>query len=320
MNRYNSLNDWLKKKFGQRVYKISLDAHVDCPNRDGVVGRDGCVFCNFESYRPATTNLQNVTARHARHDIKSQLQDGIEYVRKRHRADKFISYFQSGTNTYGELDDLHKKWLDAIDDPGVVALAISTRPDCISKRSLDILSSLSEKIFLWIELGLQSANDHTLLRINRGHDSESFINTNVQLRKAEIPVCAHVILGLPEETTDDFKTTANFLNKQMVWGVKIHNLHILKNTRMENEYNDGKIKIPTLAEYAVWTREFIEQLSPEIIIHRFNSHSPRELTVAPSWSINKMGTLNAIEAELKKADSFQGKNFPTDAPIFDKSS
>jgi len=242
-------------------------------------------------------------------EIERQLSEGIEYIKKRHGTDKVIAYFQSGSNTYFPSKTLRPLLENVINKKNVVGLAISTRPDCIEDEHIEMLRGIAEKTFFWTELGLQSSHDKTLKIIERGHDVECFTKNHWALKEAGIKVCAHIILGLPSETLEDMLKTADFLNDIGIWGVKIHNLHVLKNTKLEEYYNEGKVKIPTLEEYANWVVMFLERLDPKIVIHRLNGHSPRHLTIAPTWSVNKLGTFNEIERQLKDRDTYQGKLF-----------
>lgn len=298
--RYNSLNEALKNRFGCKVFKVSLDSGLGCPNRDGTIGTSGCAFCSEDSY---------LTAVEYRKSIRETLEQGIEYVGRRHGAAKFISYFQSGTNTYGEVNKLRVIFETSIDHPDVVGLAIGTRPDCLTREHIALLKELSKKTMLWVELGLQSANDGTLKLINRGHTAGDFSDAVRLLKSENISAVAHVILGLPGESIDDMLKTAEVLNREDVDGVKIHNLHVLKGTQLEKLYNEGKIKIPDLETYAEWVASFLEHLKPSIIIHRVNGHAPRHLTVAPQWSVNKLAIFNAVERELERRNSYQGKRF-----------
>ena len=306
--RYNSLNAWLKNYFRDRVYKVTLESGCTCPNLDGTVGSHGCIFCNFLSYLPAT-NPNDLKTSLAKIPINQQLENGLKYAKKRHGSTKAIAYFQSGSNTHGDSDTLQSIFEEAISHPQIVGLAISTRPDCIRKEHLEIFKSLASKKLLWIELGLQSSHNLTLERIGRGHSVETFQQTCSKLNDINIPVCAHVILGLPGETKKMMLDTARFLNSSKIWGVKIHNLHVLKNTAIEKQFNAGEIKIPSLETYANWAADFLEVLSPEIIIHRVSSHSPKSITVAPAWSTNKLAIFNEVEKELERRNTHQGKKF-----------
>lgn len=304
--RYNSINNVLKKRFGCKVSKVSLDSGCTCPNKDGTISNEGCIFCGEESYYVATGPKKKDVNAFA---IKETLEKGIEYIKKRHQASKFISYFQSGSNTNKPAEKLSEIFTAAIQHPDVVGLAIATRPDCIFIEHLDLLEELTKKIMLWVELGLQSTNPNTLKLINRGHDLEKFIEAVKNLKNRNIPVVAHIILGLPYEDESDMLKTADFLNKTEIDGVKIHNLHVVKETLLEKWYQEKRFTILDLLTYARLTTSFIEHLNPNIVIHRVNGHAPRRLTVAPSWSINKLAIFSAVEKELKNRNTRQGKKF-----------
>lgn len=304
-NRYNSIIEFLKTRFGERVFKVSLEIGSNCPNRDGAISTKGCSFCHPDALRPSTYKHSDISII----SVQKQLDEGIDYIRQRHGSQKVIGYFQNGSNTYAPAQKLACAFTTAASHPCVKGLAISTRPDCIEEEHLDLLAEIAKQTFVWVELGLQSAHEETLGRIKRGHTVRDFSKACSQLVKHGIPVCAHVILGLPGETSDMMCETARFLNETGVWGVKIHNLHVLKDTKMEEEYREGKVEIPCLDVYAGWVVDFLEELSPKILVHRINSHSPRHLTVAPNWSINKLATMNAVHDELERRDSWQGKKF-----------
>jgi len=293
----------LKERAGRRVYKVALDAGSGYPNRDVVLSANGCFFCNERSYYP--TKREDRLPGTA--PIHQQLEDGIAYVGHRHGADAFIAYFQRGSHTYGPLEKLRAAYEAAIDHPDVVGLAISTRPDCISDALCDAIADIATRTFLWMELGLQSAHERTLANLNHGHTVQDFVDSHTKLKARNIPTCAHIILGLPSETRNQMIETACFLADNEVWGVKIHNLHVLKNTELAQMHARGEVVIPTLEEYASMVTDFLEQLPPETVVHRVNSHSPRDITIAPKWSVNKLGTFNAVQAELVKRDSWQGK-------------
>lgn len=300
MKRYLDLNSWLKEKFGGKVYKVSLTANTTCPNIDGSLAKGGCTFCNDASYSP-------MHAPRREKSISLQLAEGMEYVRKRHHSAKFIAYFQSFTSTYGDMKKILEKFEESLIPDEVVGLALSTRPDCLTKEWVDALKKLAQKKFLWIEIGLQSANNKTLARINRCHTREQFSESLKLFHNSQIPICAHVVLGLPGENKKDALETARFLAAQPIHGIKIHNLHVVKGTQLALEYLEGKYKPITLEEYVDWTVDFLENTPAHFLIHRLNAHAPRELTLAPDWSVNKLGIFNAVEKELKVRDSWQGK-------------
>ncbi|MBI2093025.1 MAG: TIGR01212 family radical SAM protein [Deltaproteobacteria bacterium] len=302
MERYNSIGNYLKQKFGAKVFKVSLNGNFSCPNRDGIKGTGGCIYCNPESNRPFISQGNT---------IKEQLLEGIEYAKKRHQAAKFISYFQHYSNTYADPKELKSLYNDAISDPDVAGLAISTRPDCLTADILDLLSEINQKTFLWLELGLQTANDATLRTLNRHHSVKDFENAAILAVKNGIKICAHIILGLPGETRSDLLNTIELLNNLKIWGVKIHNLHVLKETELAKMYARGEIRILELQEYASMVVDCLELLDPKILIHRFNSHSPKDLTIAPEWSVNKLAILNSVHNELLKRGTWQGRLFST---------
>lgn len=303
--RYNSINAWLFHRFGERIYKVSLESGCSCPNRNGTTKKDGCIFCHPASYHPATSpenGNSNLT-------IREQLEEGIRYIERRHRVRRVIGYFQRGSNTHAGVDRLAPMFEEVVADPRVAGLAVSTRPDCIGEEHIALLARLAEKKLVWAELGLQSAHERTLADIGRGHTVAAFEEACCALHSAGIPVCAHIILGLPGETREMMIETARFLNRLHIWGVKIHNLHVLRGTELERRHRQGEIAIPSLEEYAHWTADVLEALDPAIVVHRVNSHAPRHLTVVPAWSVNKLAIFNAVERELERRDSSQGKYF-----------
>lgn len=300
MDRYRSLNNFLQQKFGAKVYKISLRGGFSCPNRDGTKGLGGCVYCNPDSIQPLVAKGK---------EIHEQVFEGISYMKKRHHAAKFISYFQHFSNTYSSITKLEKIYREAIDHPDVVGLAISTRPDCLDVDTLNLLEQLNKETFLWVEFGLQSSNNKTLELLNRGHTIEDFAQAVSECHVRKINTCAHIIFGLPYETRDNMMTTVDYCSNLKIDGIKIHNLHILKDTKLAEMYAEGKFKVLELAEYASLVVDALERLPQNVLIHRFNSHSPRNLTIAPLWSVNKLATMNAIHTELEKRNSWQGKLF-----------
>lgn len=297
--RYNSISDFLKQKFGCKVFKVSVDGGFTCPNRDGSKGLGGCIYCSQSSLAPIKSfDDKNITG---------QVLSGIEYIKKRHGAEKFIAYFQMNSNTYAKTDVLENLYKQAIGHPLVAGLAVSTRPDCVDENVISLLSELSQKKFLWLELGLQSANDKTLKSINRCHTLKDFTNA-VNLAKAKnIPVCAHVILGLPDETRDDMLHTAIFLAEMDIWGIKLHHLHIHKQTKLEELYKQGKVKLLKLEEYANLVVDFLEIISSKIIIHRLCGDTSRRFLTAPDWSINKFVIIDRIHRIMEQRDTYQGK-------------
>lgn len=307
--RYNSIADLLRRRFGERTFKVSLQSGLGCPHQRGGEHGGGCLFCHPGGLTPATAIGQREDCS-APVPIGEQLREGIAYIRQRHRGtERVIAAFQEGTNTAAPATELVPLFERAIAHPAVVGLSVSTRPDCLADEQIALLARLAQRTFVWVELGLQSAHDVTLARINRGHDVAAFTQACTRLHDAGLPVCAHVILGLPGETPAMMEETARFLNRCGVWGVKLHNLHILRETGFEELYRNGAIALPTLSEYARLAVDVLECLDPRIVVHRINSHSPRWLTVAPAWSVNKLAVVNAVAAELERRDTWQGRRF-----------
>lgn len=296
--RYNSLSDFLKQKFGCRVFKVSLDAGFTCPNRDGTKGTGGCIYCNPLSLKPA--GFSNDLS------VKEQLLNGMEYIKKRHKAERFIAYLQLNSNTYAPVDVLEGIYREALNHPDVVGLAVSTRPDCVDDDIISLLKKLSTEKFIWLELGLQSADDKTLELINRCHTADDFANTADKVMAKDIPVVAHVILGLPEETREDMLNTAMFIAKSKIWGLKLHHLHIHKDTRLLEMYKNGGIKLMELDEYANAVVDFLEVISPDTIIHRLCGDTSGDFLIAPKWSVNKFPVINTIHTIMEKRDTYQG--------------
>ncbi len=297
MKRYNPLSDFLQKKFAKRTFRVSLNPGFTCPNRDGTKGTGGCTYCNVSSLLiPDYTGMS----------IGGQLERGISYLRERRRAERFIAYFQPNTNTYAPVEVLERLFTEAIEHPDVAALAVSTRPDCLGEGVLDLLTRLSSKKYLWIELGLQSSQDHTLRSINRGHTVADFLSAHKDVSDRHIPVCAHVILGLPGETTGDILDTARFLAELGVWGIKLHPLHILRGTKMESLYRNGAVRPLGLEEYADTVVSFLEHTPQETIIHRLCGSTPKRFLIAPEWGWNRFSPPAYIRRLLDARDTHQG--------------
>ncbi len=297
--RYRKFNTFLRETFGRKVYKVGLRGGFDCPNRDGSKGVGGCIFCNQDSSEP----LGYVAGM----SLERQLAEGCEYIRERHGVDAFIAYFSDYSTTYDSVRELEHRYRVALSYTGVVGLALSTRPDCLSTRTLDMLARIARDSFLWVELGVQSADDDSLVRINRCHTVEDSRRAIGELRARGIPVSAHVILGLPGESTEDMLRTADFLEETGVDGVKIHNLHVLENTRLAEMYRNGEYETMELEEYAALAVAFLERLPPTVIVQRLSGEAPRRFTVAPAWSVNKLAVFNAVERALERRDTWQGR-------------
>ncbi len=299
--RFNSFNRILREVFDARVYKIGLRLDFTCPNRDGTVAVGGCIYCNNASHTP-----QNYRPRTS---VTEQLENGAQAIYTRHHADKFIAYFQSYTNTYDSAVKLEKLYREALDFPGVVGLAIATRPDCLPDDTLDLLGSLANQTYLWLEIGLESMYDRTLAWVNRGHDVNDFIDAVTRAKERNLRLCTHLILGFPGESRDEMLATSQLLNRLAIDGVKLHNLHVIRDTVLEKLYRRGEVPLSSRDEYVELVIDFLELLNPEIIVHRLSGETYRAMTVAPDWSIDKLGVHNAIYKALERRDAWQGRLF-----------
>lgn len=299
--RFNSFNRVLRDIFDARVYKIGLRLDFTCPNRDGTVAVGGCIYCNNASHTPQAYRPHT--------SVTTQLENGVVALQKRHRAERFIAYFQSYTNTYDSTAKLEKLYREALDFPGVVGLAIATRPDCLPEDTLDLIHDLSKQTYLWLELGLESMYDRTLAWVNRGHSLYDFVNAVSMAKEREIRLCTHLILGFPGESREEMLATSGLLNRLDIDGVKLHNLHVIKGTVLEKLYNSGQVPLFSRSEYVALVIDFLELLNPRMIVHRLSGETYRAITVAPEWSIDKRGVHNAISKTLKHRDTWQGRFF-----------
>lgn len=296
--KYNQFSRYLKETFGTKVYKVTIDAGFNCPNRDGSKTTGGCIFCDDGG--------SFSQAQDAKSSITGQLEQGVHNLSSRFKAKKFISYLQAYSNTYASVEHLKKVYDEAINHKDVVGLSIGTRPDCVDEQKLDLIQSYTKDKEVWIEYGLQSSNDKTLDFINRGHSVEDFIKAVKMTQNRGIKICAHVIIGLPNETKEDVINTAKLLADLKIDGVKLHLLCILKNTKLEKIYNDGQIQIMEEQEYVESICDFLELMPPETTIHRLAGNGLKEIRVAPTWLGKKFEVLNKIDAELEKRGSYQG--------------
>lgn len=299
MHSYNAFSEELKGVFGCRVQRLSVDAGFTCPNRDGTVGVDGCIFCGGRG-AGSFGILQGAS-------VAQQLEHAKEVMVRKYKAALFIAYFQSFSNTYAPADKLKALYDEALAVPGVVGLIVGTRPDCLPEETLDLLASYAERCYFWLELGLQSPLDRTLARIGRGHDLASFTAAAAGCRKRGIRVCAHVILGLPGETREEMLSGAEFLNHAGVDGVKIHLLHVMRGTSLASQYLDGAVRMLDRDEYVGLVCDFLERLDPGVVIQRLTGDGNRQDLIAPLWSLQKFEVLNCIDGELARRGTRQGK-------------
>lgn len=297
---YNSLNEHLRKTFGQKIYKISLNAGLSCPNRDGTLGYDGCIFCSKGGSGDfACSPLLSIT---------KQIEEGKVQTQKKFfgESKKYIAYFQAYTNTYGDISYLKKIFTEAINHPDIVALSIATRPDCLPPDVLSLLSNLNKIKPVWVELGLQTIHEETALFINRGYSLECFLDAVKKLRNIQLDVIVHVILGLPGETKDDMLETIRLCSSLDIQGIKLQLLHVLKNTRLADYYNSGVFKTLNMTEYINLILEIISILPEQIVIHRLTGDAPKNLLISPLWSANKRHVLNTITKTFNEQNLIQG--------------
>ena len=298
--RYNQFSEFLKNKFGAKVYKITLDAGFSCPNRDGTISKDGCIFCDDSgSFSQAHSNKLS---------IEEQVNTGAEILAKRFKAQKFMSYFQAFSNTYKPVNELEKIYKSALCRDDIVGISIGTRPDCIDDDKLTLISSFTPDYYTWIEYGLQSVHDKTLLKINRGHDYKTFLKAYEKTKEKGINVCLHVILNL-FETYEEMMETAKTISNLEPDGVKIHMLCALAGTKLADMYKNGEIDFMSEDEYVKTVCDFLEYLPPKITIHRLAGNGLRTELVAPRWIGKKLDCLNKIDREFIKRNSCQGSKF-----------
>jgi len=289
----------MKDLYHAPVYKVNVDAGFTCPNRDGTVSTGGCIYCNNDSFRPAAC-VSTVS-------IHDQIQKGIPYLRSRYGAEKFIVYFQPYTNTYAPVEILEQLYRQALDNPGVVGLAIGTRPDCIDKGKIELLEALARDHFVLVEYGLQSIYDKTLEFINRGHDYSCFKNALALTAGRGIKVGAHIILGLPTETREEMLCMADELSHLPIEFLKVHQLQVVRETSLAGLYAAKPFRTFGYEEYLAMLADFLERLAPGIILQRLFAAAPEEILVAPVWNKTRSEFLNDFDAYLEKRDSFQGK-------------
>jgi len=299
--RYRSLSAWLKSTFGERVRKVTLDAGLGCPNRDGSTSRAGCLYCNPRGSGTGALT-QGVS-------IAEQVERGISFLSRRYGSRKFIAYFQSFTNTYAEPDRLSAIYSEALARPEVVGLAIGTRPDCVPDPVLDLLADLARSRLVWVEYGLQSIHSRTLELINRGHGPEVFFDAVNRTRKREILVVVHLILGLPGESLDDMRQTARAVAAAGVSGVKLHPLYIIRATGLEKLYLNNKYRPMTEDEAFEATMAVLELMPRDVIVHRMTSDPHPEELVAPLWMLDRPGVRKRLEQAMKEADFRQGSAY-----------
>ena len=297
MNIGQQYGEWLKDQLGVKAQKIALNAGFTCPNRDGKVGRGGCTYCNNQTFNPsycATTK-----------SVTEQLEEGKSFFSRKYPDMKYLAYFQAYTNTYDTVDRCIALYEEALRVPNVVGIIIATRPDCMPTALLDYLTELNRRTFLIVEYGVETANDQTLLRINRGHTWQQSVDAIQQTAERGIRVGAHLILGLPGEDHDELIRQARLIAQLPITTLKLHQLQIIRGTRMAREYEAAPWPMPTVEEYIQFVSDYIAELPPSILLERFVSSSPADLLIAPKWGLKNhefMDMFKKINKERKKAD------------------
>ncbi|MBX9693235.1 MAG: TIGR01212 family radical SAM protein [Cyanobacteria bacterium] len=304
---YRSFNNYLREQFGERVFRVPIDAGFTCPNRDGVRAFGGCTFCDDRGSGAPTIAASG--------DIREQLERGMRRAAKRYKAKKFLAYFQAFTNTYAPEAVLKRLYDTALEYPEVGGICIGTRPDCLADNVLDMLAEYAQDTFIWLEIGLQSSFNQTLDTINRGHTAEEFFDAVERAKKRNLKVATHLIFGLPNETEEQMLTTVKKVANIGLDGIKIHQLCIYKGTPMEFDYRLGHL--PTIDEdrYISLVADSLELLPKDIVIMRLVAEGSKDEVIAPAWSFEKERIMKAIDAELVRRESYQGKFFNSLQPV-----
>lgn len=299
--RYYTLNNYFRETFGQKIFKVPLDAGFDCPNRDGTVAHGGCTFCSASG--------SGDFAGDRRDDVITQFHTIKDRMHKKWQDAKYIGYFQAFTNTHAPVDILREKFEPILEQEGVIGLSIATRPDCLPDDVVDYLAELNERTFLMVELGLETSHDKTAELINRAHDFQCYKDGVAKLRKHNIHIVSHIINGLPQETPDMMLETAKEVAKLDVQGIKIHALHLLRGTAMVKQYEKGLLEFMEFDTYINLVCDQLEILPQNMVVHRITGDGPPDLLIGPMWTDKKWEVLNAIERELERRDSYQGIHY-----------
>jgi len=301
--RYLNYNQILKTEFSERVQKISINAGFTCPNRDGSKGTGGCTYCNNQTFSPEYCKSNR--------SVSEQVEEGIAFFHHKYKAQLYLAYFQSYTNTYDSLDNLKAIYEEALSYPNVIGLVVGTRPDCVSEELLDYFAGLAKKYYVMIEYGIESTSDETLLFINRGHDYACAEKAILDTASRGIRVGAHIILGLPGEERETILSHADILSQLPITALKIHQLQLVRGTKMALQFTEHPqwFHLYTAEEYIDLAIDFVERLNPDIAIERFVSQSPKELLIAPEWGLKNFEFTAKIEKHLIERDAWQGRLF-----------
>ena len=298
MIHYYSLNDYCRETFGHKLYKLSLDGGMTCPNRDGTLGRGGCVFCSEDGSGEFAEKLCT--------DISDQIEKAKLKVQHKNKSGKYIAYFQSFTNTYASAEYLERIFSQAINHPDVEVLSVATRPDCLGDDILDLLEKLNRIKPVWVELGFQTSNEKSAEYIGRGYDNSVFISAVQNLNSRGIKTVAHIILGLPDETYEDMKKSVKFVCDCNIWGIKLHLLHVLKGARIQKDFENGKFSCFSRDEYLDVVCRLLNIIPENVVIHRLTGDGDKKKLIAPLWSGNKKDVLNALNKMIAEKNVIQG--------------
>ncbi|QQU17013.1 TIGR01212 family radical SAM protein [Enterococcus casseliflavus] len=299
--RYHSWNFALRQEFGEKIFKVPIDAGFDCPNRDGTVAKGGCTFCSVSG------SGDMIVAPEA--PLPEQFEKEIAMMHKKWpQVDKYIVYFQNFTNTHAPVAVIRERFEQVLTLPGVVGISVGTRPDCLPEDVVDYLAELNQRFYLWVELGLQTTFETTSNAINRAHDYQTYLDSVASLRKHNIRVCTHLINGLPGETIEMMQENVRrTIQDSDIQGIKLHLLHLMRNTRMLRDYHEGRLQLMRRDTYVSLICDQLEMIPPEIIIHRLTGDAPWDSLVGPMWSLKKWEVLNEIDQEMLRRNSYQGK-------------
>ena len=298
-SRFRSLNNDLRERFGEKLYKLTLNGGCTCPNRDGTLGTRGCIFCSEGGSGEFAASPQL--------SIQEQIEDGKRRLAGKRPVKKYIAYFQAYTNTYAPVEHLRRVFTEAISCPEIAVLSIATRPDCLGEEVLELLEELNRRKPVWVELGLQTIHEKTASFIRRGYPLPVFDRAVKELEARGIEIIVHTILGLPGETTDMMLDTMRYVNSTPAAGIKLQLLHILKHTDLADYYQHTGFHILTMNEYVDLVIRCLEVCRPDLVIHRLTGDGPKDLLIAPEWSQAKRQVLNTIQKELKRRNTFQGR-------------
>jgi radical SAM protein (TIGR01212 family) len=305
--RYYAYNFHLRKQFGQRVQKVSVDAGFTCPNVDGTVAVGGCTFCDNRSFSPSR--------RLPRQSISGQIDEGIRRLKRRYDCDRFFAYFQPATNTYAPVDRLRRVYEEALAHPKVVGLAIGTRPDCVPDDVLELLTEIAGRTRLSVEYGMQTMHDRSLAWMNRGHGHAAFVDAMERSRGRGFEICAHVMLGLPGESPDDMRATARELARLRPDAVKIHNLYAVKRTPLADQVARGEVTLMERSDYVAAVVDFLELLPPSAVIERISGDAPGSYFIGPAWCLDKPAVRAAMEEEFVRRSTWQGRLYADSATL-----